>query len=242
MVNFGSSDSNNSSFVWSEQTPYLTQMYQGAQDLASNQDVQSYSQNEVQNYMPGLRNNINTINANTNTFDNISAGNNLGMKTMASHMDMQSNPYLDGQIKMAQSNLLDNMKNVGLAGNRSSAGLSGNYGGSRHAIQDYLLKKDTLGQMTNLETQMRGQAYDNAANRSLDAAGNYVTNTANAAGASSQNAAGAIDATGNVHNLGMNQFTDAWMPLQMQAQITGGPTVLGEGSSSGFNMGFTPPK
>jgi len=158
---------------------------------------------------------------------------------MAGHMDPTGNPYLEAQINNMKTSAADNMNIFGMGDNRSEANMSGQFGSSRHGIDDYLTRKDAMNTANVNEINMRNAAYEGDMNRSVNAAGNYVGSGMDASGQIVDQNQAAIESMGNVHNLGLNPYQAAWLPMQNQADIIGGPTVLTKSKSSGSGSGFS---
>lgn len=246
MVSFGnSSDSSQSSThqsVWGAQTPYLQQLYsQGNELLQSQGGISDYSSNLINKYMPGAQDVVNN-NLDTSYLDSIMSGTNLGMRTLSGLMSPQGNPYLDDQIINMKKGIADNMRIFGLSDSADSAISAGQFGNDRHGVSDFLVQREAMKNASDAETAMRMQAYGTDQANAFNAANAYTNNIYNAGSQRAIAGNNYLDNVEAVHNLGLNPYTSAWMPMINQANIVGAPTTLSNSSSYGsgrsINLGF----
>ena len=234
MVSFGSShSSNNPSTVWRGQAPYLQALYANMQNLAAQQvggnwipyqgsggnvtggkhggntgvmpyvppggggnpttqpvgGGQAYAQQGGQmpgggigGYSAGL---VNSLVGGTSNY-------------------MVNNPYLSAQIQGLGADMGNFYQNQILPGIASSAGLNGQFGGSRQSVAAGMAGQDLARQFQQGATTLRSNAYDSGM----------------------QNMMG-------LYNLGMQPYQAQWAPFAQYANLLGAPTVLGGGGSSG---------
>jgi len=137
-----------------------------------------------------------------------------------------SNPFLDQQIAGLGADMGQFFKQQVLPGIASSAGLHGQFGGSRQGIAAGMAGQDMARQFAQGATALRSGAYGQGMQAALGAGG---LGQAGVAG------------LGDVFNLGLAPYSAQLAPLQALAGILGPPTVLGSsrGRESGFRIGIT---
>ncbi len=145
----------------------------------------------------------------------MSPGSNPAIQNLMARSQM-TNPFLENQIQSYGQDLGSFFQNQILPGITSQAGLSGQFGGSRHGIGAGLAGQGIMDQFARGASQMR---YDNY--NSGQQAANFAGNLANSG----------IGQMGDLYNLGMSPWSAAWAPLQNMGALMGTPTVLGGGSS-----------
>lgn len=245
MVSMGAGyESNNSksdSKVWGQQSPYLQELYQrGNKNMLKQQGaVEGYAKNFTDTNMPMAQNAINNIGDSSYT-DSITQGSNLGMKTFANQMNPEGNPYLEQQITNMRGNMANDMNTFGMMDNRTAAQMSGQYGGDRQGVADYLTRKDAAKRASEAEITMRSNNYQSDMNRANNAAGSYLSSGLGANQQSVNDNMSSLDAMNSVYNLGMNPYQASWMPMMNQSAITKDPVIESRNRANGsaFNYNF----
>lgn len=118
------------------------------------------------------------------------------------------NPYISQQVAGLGQDLGNFFQNQVLPGIQSSAGIAGQFGGSRQSVAGGLAGQDLINQFMRGATDIRSNAYNQTMGMLPD-----------------------------LYNLGMSRYTAPWMPMQNLTASIGPPTVLG-GASSSTNPGF----
>ena len=205
-----SSQSTNSTNVWGGQAPFLQDMFgQGSSLMQQQQGVGQYAQDMMGGMLPG-------INAAMGSMGNMAQG--------GGPLQQFTNPnngLISQQLGMLGSSLGDMFNNTVMPGLTSQANSAGGLGGSRHQLGIGQAAGNMFDQFQQGATSIMGNAYNQAAN----SAGQLQQSMMGAAGAMP-------GMGGDIFNLGMSPFNAAWAPLQNQAGLLGGPTVLGQGQSS----------
>lgn len=171
----GGSSSTQAAKVWKDQIPYLQGLYRDSSTLAGRQ--------------------MRTIGADASR---LSAGLLSGNNGYA-----VTNPYVSQQIAGFGQDLGNFFQNQVLPGIQSSAGIAGQFGGSRQGVAAGLAGQDLINQFSRGATDIRSNAY----------------------GQTMQNLP-------NLFNIGMSPYTMNWMPMQNLGNLIGPPTVLGGASTS----------
>lgn len=187
MISFGGGSSKsvtNPGSVWKPQQPFLTSLYQNAQNLYGQQ-------------APGI--------------GQAAGGLAQGLAGGTSNY-MTWNPYISQQIQGFGADLGNFFQNQILPGIASSAGVAGQFGGSRQGVAAGMAGQDLGRQFAQGATNIRSDAY-NSTMQNLP----------------------------QLYNLGMSQYSAPWMPLGNMAAALGGPAILGGGGQSRaneFNFGL----
>ena len=249
-----SGSSQSSQDVWSGQSPFLQQVYQSA--AAGNADAQA----AIQNLTPGIQNQIGDLSqSGMNAYNQQLAGGNAanlgpsqvaGMQGGGLQQQMLNeyngqNPYMAGmKDQIADDAQRLKQQNLGsLDARAAAAGMSGS-SGYRNQVGDMMESVDdqALNAMTNLGYQSNNQAIQDRI-RLSGAADQYNMQAAGAgdqyamqqAGMMDQNVSSGLGQTNALQQSAMNQYNPAMMGQQAAAmfgQTIGGPTVLGNSSSS----------
>lgn len=232
----GQSHSSNDSYIWNEQTPFLTDLYEQGQSLYQDQSpqIKEYSTNFVNQNAPHLQDVTSGL-MDTSFTGGVKEGSNLGMGSMANFMSPQENPYLDFQINRAMGDIGRNLNENILTGNASEAGLANQFGGSRHSLSDAMSKEEALRLGSQTAESMRGAAYGDDMNRALDASRGYVTAGMTADQLEANRLGMVGDSVTDSYNLGMSPYESQWMPMNQYSATVGGPTTLNSGRSSAWN-------
>ncbi len=224
-VSGGTSSSKSKQQIDPVQRDYLQRLWQQGQDLTnpggpmSPGAVGRTSQNLVNTLFP-------TGEAALQGFSDIGAGTTQGQEFLAASAT-QANPYLGGAIDALGADLSRNLSETILPSIRSGGSAAGAPGGSRAGIAEGLAAQEaqrTFGQQASL---LRAQD---------------LTRQQQAAQALTQSqlqgAAGALQGTGALYNLGFSPTLASFLPLQIQSQLLGNPTVLGRSDSDAFEFGL----
>lgn len=122
---------------------------------------------------------------------------------------MTNNPYLSQQIQGFGADLGNFYQNQILPGIQSSAGIAGQFGGSRQGVAAGIAGQDLGRQFAQGATQMRSNAYDTG-----------------------------ISNLGQLYNLGMAPYQAMWQPFQNLQGMIGNPAILGGGSQASQTNGI----
>ena len=180
-LGFGGGGSNTQSAkVWKDQIPYLQGLYRQAQNLQGTQ------QGSIGGYADQLARNL--------------------MNPQGGYA--VQNPYISQQIAGLGQDMGNMFQNQILPGIQSSAGIAGQFGGSRQGVAAGLAGQDLMSQFSRAATDIRSNAYNNT-----------------------------MQMLPQLYDLGMSRYTAPWMPIQNASATFGPPTVLG-GASSSTNPGF----
>jgi len=159
---FGGSDTvqNNQSesSVWSDQSPYLNDIYGRAQELSTTEqpiagfnDVQVRGQNAALDYANGQGGNI---------FNNTMGALNFGLKAP----DVNNNPYLQKAVNSAIRPLTQNYQENVLSNIEDKAIASGQYGSSRHGVADGIAARSYMDSVGDITSNMYNNAYGQGLN------------------------------------------------------------------------------
>lgn len=239
MVSFGKNRSSQQSYVWDEQIPFLQDLYNAGQDLltSGSPGVEQFAKQYTGQFLPEMEQAALST-SNTDFINTIKNGTNLGMTTMASMMNPQGNPYLEDQIGSMWGSIGRNLDEYILPNQRSEASVTGNYGSSRDFISEGMAKQRAIESGVEAEKALRFGAYGEDMNRALTAAGTY-TGAGTEADKTEAARLSLFPAMAEAsYNLGMTPYTAPFDYLGEYRDVIGSPTVLGEGSSGGFNLGI----
>ncbi len=208
----GSTRSHNSSqsFVWGDQAPYLNSLYGQAsrmndqQGATIGQDASRISGNLMQGAGGYL-----------------TPGTNPAIGNLMQRAQ-QGNPYLSQQIEGLGADIGNALRTQIMPGIASTAGLHGQFGGSRHGVAAGLAGGEAIRQFTQGATNLRSNAYGQGIQ---------------SAGMAGQLASQGVGQLGDIDNLGMSPYSAQWAPLQAFGGLLGDPTVLevSKGKSKSWN-------
>lgn len=255
-MSFGSSKTGGS-FVWGKQQPYLTDLYQQAQDSTAGMDTSGQAQNAYD--AAG-----NVLNTGTNIYNNQSMGGasggvggavggnlvsglNQNMTGNFSSLDPYSpnaqNQYLGSSVQAGLDQITNNLTRNILPSVGSGAMSAGQYGGSRQGIAEGLALSDANKQATDYVNQMYSNNFNQIQDRGLNAAttGINAQNYAMGLGGQlisqgDQNQLNALGQTGLLSDQGfsnINKNVGATLaPQYGYSGLIGGPVMMGGGGSS----------
>ena len=192
--------------VWGAQAAPLSNMYQGASDLASQQQGQ----------IGGVANGL-AASGGAATQSGISALQNIaGGGGPLSQFATPNSALAQSQLADATSNIQQQMQRVTLPGIQGQAGQTGGIGGGRHAIAQGVAMGDAANAVAQAGTSIYGNMYNTAAQAAAGQSDAMLSAGSALPGAAT-----------SAYNLGMSPFSSAWGPYSQLASILGGPTVLG---------------
>ena len=184
-----------------------------------------------------------------NFYQNMMAGQGTAMDTLTGLQNPQGNPYLEQMGQYGLDQLGENYQRNVMPSINANAAFTGGLGGSRQGIAQGLAADSFNNESANYLSNFYGSQYQADQNRAAQAAqvmgglqgtaaqgygnmlGQQDTNALNALGFSPQMLANQM-APANAYTSTANA---GWNPYTQYASILGNPTVLGEGSSSGWN-------
>jgi len=206
-----STDPTDASTVWSPQTGYLEDLYEGGANLLASQPTESDLTQEGR--------------AGTVDYARSPALSNLIKSTtgaLESRLKPGQNPYLQQAMSSAIRPLTQNYQENVLGGITDEFAAAGQHGGSRQGIAEGIAGREYLQQVGDIGTEMAYQDYAGGQERmgqAIDQAGNVI----NLGLTPSQILSGA----------GREEQLAPWQQLQLQQGLIGAPTVLGGGGGGG---------
>jgi hypothetical protein len=213
----GSSKSSNKSFISKDQLPFLKDVWGAGQSLyGSLPSAFQTGQQQLGQYAPYLQQGL-------QAYGGIASGQNPMMQNLMQRATGQS-PYLQSQIDQLGADINKNLTQNILPGIGSGARLAGLGGSSRQGIAEGMALQGAQDAYGRGVSDLRFQDYA----QGQSAANQYLAMQQAAAG-------GGIGGAGAGYNLGMAPLMGAFGPLLNYAQAIGGPAILSEGSSSGWN-------
>jgi len=259
MGSFGKSSSNQSSasagqsYVWNQQVPFLTSLYQRASELGFGQ------QGQINQMMPGFSGPL--MGAGQQALGGLgrgladsgfigAGGRALGdqrfLNTLAERSQI-GNPFAQQQIGQFGEDIGRFYREQLLPGIGAQSQMAGQLGGSRQGIAQGLAAQGVTQQFARGATQIlndsAGQALQ-AAQAGMSGQLGQGMGLAQVGGIGNQAGQGLINSLAPLFNLGLAPYAAEFAPLMTLAGILGSPTVLssqqsrGSGSGSGFKFGI----
>ncbi len=236
--------------------PNQAAMMRNYQNQAQNLDP--YNQQLMQNAMGGQQQMLSggsigdtsDIRANLmSSLDRSQQGSNLG-RMYQSIVGGAGNTYIDPMVDAMTSGYQENLDR-NLAGGSQEASYLGQGGSSRHAMSDAMLKRGSMRDMSNMESMMRGSAYDKDLAMKMGIASQADQGIQSSQqrmmellGMSDRNVGAGMGHGQGMQDLGLGSMTPQmqamqapWQMMQQYGNVVGGPTVLGsaESDSSAWN-------
>jgi len=272
---FGYNDSgsfaNHQQNVWQPQGNALEQLYAQANNMFNqNQMYTGYMNQLAQQASPYMQNVANSAqggmdqmlgggsvgdtsdvrNQLMDSLQSTSGGSNMG-RMYESIVGGSGNSYIDPMVDAMRSGYQENLDR-NLSSGAMDAAAMGQSGSSRHAMSDAMLKRDALGDMSNAETMMRGNAYDTDLNMKMDIARQADSGIQSSQdrlmqmlGMADQNVSGGVNQGNNIQSMHMGPMAPymqamqvPWYNMNNYANVIGDPTVLSSGSSGSDSQGF----
>jgi hypothetical protein len=258
--------------VWGPQGEALTGMYDQANNLFGNdfssgmlQGMAPQLQQYMQSIMSGAQGGMNNMlgggaygdtsgirNSLEESLNKSAQGGSQMGKMYESIVGGPGNTYIDPMVDSMKTGMMDNLDRM-QSGVGADASVMGQGGSSRHAMQNAMLGSQANKDMTNVENQMRGNAYDTDLNMKMDIARMADTNMGGTQdrmmqmlGGADQNVGAGMGFGGQAQNLGMGSMApwmqagqSPWNFMNQYAGVLGNPTVLGSGSGSGSSKGMS---
>lgn len=202
--------------VWEEQAPYLTDLYQNAQNLY-NQPAQNATQ------LMGQQSGLDYA-----TSGGLSNLVNQSQNALSMTLSPQQNPYLGQAIQAATRPITQNYQENVLGGITDGAVQAGQTGGTRQGVAEGIAARDYMNKIGDVSSQMSYAGYNDNMNRLLQGLG-QSSNIANL---------GMLPGTLQ-YGIGSQQNQAPWQQAAKYQSLIGGPTVLsggGNSSSSSFSL------
>lgn len=236
----GQQQSQTESHVFRGQEPYLLDLYGKSSALAdAYQPFRVDEASKVTNeFYPQNQEALRRLSGTSADVDDISSGENLGMQTLAGLQQQGPNPYLDSMVDAAGNVIERNLSRKIMPSIHDAGNAANPYGGggTRQGIAEGIAMSDANQQLTDMASQIYGNAYEGDQTRRLQSADSYINQGLNAA--SSQ--AGIVQAmqqgAQGLMNLGLAPYDQLWAGLMNHKDMLGNPLVLSRGSSSGANQ------
>lgn len=242
MVSFGfgggKSSSSQQDSVWSEQQPYLLDLYENAQRLAGeNKNLLSMSNESGLANIPSIEN-LNLLsqagygdllsggklgNLPSYLKDYLKAttsGEGLAMDTLIGLQGDGANPYLKDMATNALDLMTQNTER-NLAPLTRNATFSGGLGGSRQGIAEGILLSDANRDARTFLTDFYGQQYQGDQTRRINAAGAMLDAQRGAAGLSGEAIAGSDANALNALGYTPNMIANTMAPSQAYSSLYG---------------------
>jgi len=204
-------DPTDASTVWSPQTGYLEDLYQGGADLLATQPTESALTQEGR--------------AGTVDYARSPALSNLIKSTtgaLESRLKPGQNPYLQQAQAAAIRPLTQNFQENVLGGITDEFAAAGQHGSSRQGIAEGIAGREYLQQVADVGSNMAYQDYSAGQDRmgqAIDQAGNVINL--------------GLTPSQIISEAGREETLAPWQKLQLQQQLIGAPTVLGGGGGGG---------
>lgn len=213
------SKSSANSYVWSGQSPYLTDMYGRAQNLSYGDPI-NQTQQRGYDMALGFANN-----GARNIFGQSMGAFNTGLNAA----DVNNNPYLDSAMNAAIRPLTQQYTEQVLPGIRNSSIGAGSLGSSRQGIAEGIASRGYMDAVGGVTANMGNSAYNQGLNTMTQTLG-YAPSMMNLG----------MTPSGIYQDVGTQMQNAPWQQLGNYAGLLGDPTVLQQSKtkSSGFNFGL----
>ncbi len=222
-VGGGASESDSRQRIDPTQMRYLESLWGAGQNLQQGSVTGPYGfMNRAQELSDQI---MPTIQGAQNVFQNIAAGESPGQAFL--QQTLGANPQLQNQIDFLGEDIGRNLSENVLPHLRMGGVAVGAPGGSRTQIAEGMAAENAMRDFARGASTMR---FNDLMRQTSSA---QALTQGQLAGA-----AGSMQGSGDLFNLGMAPLQAAWQPLQFQAGLLGGPTVIGDSDSSSWDMSF----
>ena len=219
-----------SSAPWAAQQPYLTNLFQRADQLYNKGPLQYYGGNQIAPFSADTRSAFDMVrnqaannqfqNQAQNLWGNLANASGTGVPDYATHALQQTasgqmlnaNPYLNQMFDQASSRVADNFRNTVMPGINSAAEGAGRYGSGMQALISGQAQQNLGDTLNRLATDIYGGNYAQERVNQMNAASNAAQFGNQSYGQNVQAQLGALQGSNAMNQM---QYTPAQMMLNI---------------------------